>query len=236
MSQKVIRTTTLATVALVAVLFAAPPGRAQDAKNPYPSMAPLDQYLMDQNTEIAMARSAAPASISNDATVMVLGRHGFETAAEGKNGFVCIVQRSWSAPIDDPEFWNPKGKAPACFNATAARFIVPLLMKKTELVLAGRTKSQLFEVVSASLEKKELPTPEAGAMCYMMSKQTWTDSYGHWLPHLMFFVPLTEAASWGAGSPGSPVVNAFVNPRERHTVFLIPVANWSDGTPVPLPK
>ena len=78
---------------------------AQDAKTPYPSMAPLDQYLMeDRNSEIALARSAAPESISRDAEVMVLGRHGYETAIKGTNGFVCMVERSWTAPIDDPGF------------------------------------------------------------------------------------------------------------------------------------
>lgn len=82
--------------------------QAQDAKTPYPSMAPLDQYLMERNTEIALARGAAPESISRDAEVMVLGRHGYEIAVKGKNGFVCIVQRSWTAGIDDPDFWNPK--------------------------------------------------------------------------------------------------------------------------------
>src|SRR5262249_43087954 len=97
MSQKTIHTIALATVALVSVLCAARPGRAADAKNPYPiSMAPLDQYLMaDRNAEIRLARSAAPPSISKDATVMVLGRHGYETAVEGTNGFVCTVDRSW---------------------------------------------------------------------------------------------------------------------------------------------
>jgi hypothetical protein len=58
-------------------------------------MAPIEQYLMtDRDAEIALARSSAPESISRDAEVLVLGRHGFETAVKGKNGFVCIVGRS----------------------------------------------------------------------------------------------------------------------------------------------
>jgi len=109
---------------------------AQDGRNPYPSMAPLDQYLMDRDAEIALARSAAPDSISRDAAVMVLGRHGYESAVQGKNGFVCIVERSWTSPIDDPGFWNPKGRAPLCLNAAAARSYLPRTIKKTELVLA----------------------------------------------------------------------------------------------------
>lgn len=226
-----LETTASGRLALLVVPAAAWRVQAQDAETSYPSMAPLDQYLMERDAEITLARSAAPEAISRDAKVMVLGARGYETAVKGKNDFVCLVERSWSAGIDDPEFWNPKGRAPICFNAPAARFNVPLLMKKTELVLAGRTKTQLFEAVSASLDKKELPTLEGGAMCYMMSKQQWLNRDGHWHPHLMFFVPLMEGASWGAGSPGSPVVNAFIDTPERHTVFLITVANWSDGTP-----
>jgi hypothetical protein len=76
--------------------------------------------MTDQGAEIALARSAAPESISRDAEVLVLGRHGFDAAVKGKNGFGCIVERSWaSAP--DPDFWNPKVRTPICFNAAAAR-------------------------------------------------------------------------------------------------------------------
>jgi hypothetical protein len=232
MNRKTFRIALLGSFVLVAALEATWQAQAQEAKTQYPNMAPLDQYLIaDRNAEITLARSAAPEAISRDAEVMVLGPRGYETAVKGKNDFVCLVERSWSSGIDDPEFWNPKGRAPICFNPPAARFNVPLLLKRTELVLAGRTKTQVFEVLTASLDKKELPALEAGAMCYMMSKQQWLNRDGHWHPHLMFFVPLTEAASWGAGSPRSPVINAFIDTPERHTVFLVLVANWSDGTP-----
>src|ERR1700749_4226092 len=70
---------------------------AARAQNPYPAMAPLAQYLIpDQNAEIALARSAAPKSISDAAEVLVLTRSGYTTAVKGSNGFVCMVQRGWS--------------------------------------------------------------------------------------------------------------------------------------------
>ena len=85
------------------------PAQAQSEKASYPAMAPLDQYLMpDANSEIALARTAAPASISDGAEVMVLGPKGYTTAVKGTNGFLCIVERSWGAATDAPEFWNPK--------------------------------------------------------------------------------------------------------------------------------
>jgi hypothetical protein len=209
-----------------------PQAQAQDAKEPYPSMAHLDQYLIaDRASEIALARSAAPESISRDAEVLVLGRHGYETAVKGKNGFVCIVERSWTVESDDPEFWNPKLQAPLCLNTPAVRSYLPRTFKKTELILAGRSKAQVFEDIKAAVDKNELPTIESGAMCYMMSKQGYlSDHVGHWHPHLMFFVPLLDSAAWGAGLPGSPVAMAFTNTDERMTTYLIPVAKWSDGT------
>src|ERR1700734_3354936 len=123
---------------------------AQEAKTPYPSMAPLDQYLMERGAEITLARSAAPASISQDAEVMVLGRHGYETVAKGKNGFVCIVERSWTAGIDEPDFWNPKQRGPICLNPPAVRSYLPQTIMKTESILAGRSKAQLFAEIKSA--------------------------------------------------------------------------------------
>jgi hypothetical protein len=235
MNQKKLWTITFTSFALVVLLGAARQAQAQDSKAPFPSMAPLDQYLMERNAEIVLARSAAPESISQDAEVMVLGRDGYQTAVKGKNGFVCIVWRSWAAGIDDPEFWNPKLRAPVCLNPPAARFNVPLTRKRTELVLAGRSQSQMFADISTALDRGEMPALEPGAMCYMLSKQGYlSDRDGHGRPHLMFFVPLTEPASWGTGLPGSPVVAVFTDTPERHTVFLIAVATWSDGSAAPV--
>ena|SRR5215469_112928 len=218
-------------IVLAVVLFATSSVFAQDGKAKYPSMAPLEQYLIaDRGQEISLARSAAPSSISENAEILILGRHGFETAVKGRNGFVCVVERSWSAGIDDPDFWNPKLRAPICFNAPGARSQVPGIMKRTELVLAGRSKAEMFAGLSAAIDNKQLPMPEPGAMCYMLSKHGYLgDRAGHWRPHLMFFVPETDPEAWGAGFSGSPVIG-FKDSVERSTVFLVPVARWSDGT------
>src|SRR5579862_6464112 len=171
MTRKIVRTIALGSFVLALVLGTARRAQAQDAKASYPSMAPLDQYLMtDRNSEIALARSAAPESISRDAEVLVLGRHGYETAVQGKNGFVCAVERSWTAPIDDPQFWNPKLRGPICFNAPAARSYLPITIAKTNLVLAGKSKTQMADAIQAAFDKKELPALEVGSMCYMLSK------------------------------------------------------------------
>jgi hypothetical protein len=221
--------------ALLVVLGAAYQAVAQDTATPYPAtpyskMAAIDQYLMkDQGAEIALARSAAPESISRDAEVLVLGHHGFETAVKGKNGFVCIVGRGWTSAAD-ADFWNPKVRVPMCVNAAAARSYLLRITRETEWGLAGRTPAQMTESVKAAIAKKELPPMEPGAMCYMLSKQGYSgDSSPHWPPHLMFFYSDTDPGIWGANLPGSPVV-AVSDPVEHLTQFVIPVQRWSDGT------
>lgn len=218
------------TIMLVFVLTGVWQARAQDATTPYPNMAPLEQYLItDRNAEIALAQSAAPESISHNAEVLVLGRQGYETAVKGKNGFVCLVQRSWMSPIDDPEFWNPRERAPICLNAPAVRSFLPRIIRKTELVLNGRTKAQIFEEIAAAIDKKELPAPEPNSMSYMMSKQAYNNRDGNWHPHLMLFLPETDPLKWGAGLDGTQVF-AFQDTEEHLTIILIVVGQWSDGT------
>jgi hypothetical protein len=197
-------------------------------------MAPLGQYLIpDEKSEIALARSAAPASISDGAEVMVLGRTGYRTAVKGSNGFLCIVERSWGAATDHPEFWNPKVRGAICFNPPSARTFVPIYLMKTKLVLAGKSKTEIVQATALALDKKELPVLEPGAMCYMLSKHQYLSDQGmSWYPHLMFFIPGDAAKSWGANLPGSPVL-ATDDPEERVTIQMVPVGTWSDGTPAP---
>lgn len=211
-------------------------GQSQAPKTAYPVMAPLDQYFMaDRNSEIALARSAAPEAISGDATILVLGRHGYETAIEGKNGFVCVVERGWMSPSDAPEFWNPKLRGPICFNPPAVRSVLPTTLKRTEMVLAGKTKNEIVEGNKAAFEKGELPPLESGAMSYMMSKDAYlTDGGHHNLAHLMFYAPPLDGKAWGADLPKSPVmlIPQFKD-AQPIDVFIVPVSRWSDGSAAP---
>jgi len=218
-------------VCLLAALAATLPAHTQETKSPYQNMAPLDQYLMDRGAEIALAKTAAPASISDNAEVMVLGRDGFSTAVKGTNGFMCLVERGWGAATDFPEFWNPKIRAPICFNPAAARSFAPIFLMKTKLVLAGTPKDEIATQIAAALDSKQLPALEPGAMCYMMSKQQYLNDEGkNWHPHLMFYVSGDAAKTWGADLPSSPVISDN-DPEERVTIMMVWVPKWSDTTP-----
>jgi len=231
----------MAPVLAISIGFLVPNAAAQP--DPYPKMAPVDQYLMEENTEIQLARSAAPDSISRDATILVLRRQGYETAVEGKNGFVCMVGRGWTGMFDWPEFWSPKVKAADCLNPQAARSIMPIVSLRARMVMAGRSKEEMVSAVKAAFEKKQLPSLESGAMDYMMSKSSYlTDQGGHNVPHVMFYTRDENAEDWGSGAAGSPIMSSpywFISQKEESQmkglppilVFLVMVADWSDGTP-----
>ena len=210
---------------------------AQAPKTSYPEMAPVEQYLIaNRADEIALARTAAPPSISGAATVLVLGRHGYETAVKGKNEFVCFVERSWTAGFEEPEFWNPKLRAPNCFNAPAVRTELPVILKRTEWVLAGATRPQIIEKTKAAVASHEFKPPEPGALSFMLSKKGYVsdDAQGPWLPHVMFFIPYGQAAVWAASEDGSPILGKDHSEIET-TILFVPVRRWSDGSPGPTP-
>lgn len=234
--------------ALLAAASAPRQAMAQNANATYSKMAPLDAYLMpDRAAEIALARSAAPASISADATILTLGRKGYETAVKGKNGFVCMVGRGWGAAFEWPEFWNPKIKAAACLNPQAARSILPIDELRARMALAGRSKAAMQAALAAAFANGQLPPLETGAMAYMMSKFAYlTDMGTHNAPHVMFYTHIKDAADWGSGAAGSPIMSspywfffaqgqAVKQGLPPMQVFLVATPFASDGTPANQP-
>lgn len=222
---------------------------AQDAGSSYPRMAPLDDYLMpDRGAEIALARSAAPGSISRDATILVLGRKGYETAVKGTNGFVCLVDRSWTGPFGWPELWNPKVRGAVCLNPQAARSILPIDSLRTSLAMAGRSTAEIMSALKEAFANRRLPSLESGAMSYMLSPSAYlTDAGDHNGPHLMFYTRVTNSTDWGANLAGSPVLASpywFFSPEAGSEVkglppmlvFLVGLPQWSDGTSAGPPR
>ncbi len=227
-------TVVLATLWLAA-LSSAYAAAAPDTKAQYTSMAPLHLYLDNRDTEIAMARSAAPDAISRDATVMVLTDQGYVTAAEGKNGFVCVVERAWMSPEDSPTFWDPHLRGPICFNPPAARSILPATFERTKLAIAGKSKSEIFAANKQAYDEKQLPPLEPGSMSYMMSKQAYLTAKGGNLAHVMIYTPHSDPETWGNDVPNSPIMlNPQFKDAEPIDVWVIGVGKWSDGSPAPV--
>ena len=196
----------------------------------FPAMAPVAKYMMDPTAEIALARSAAPASVSDKAEVLVLGTDGYRTAVKGKNGFVCYVGRSWENDIDDANFWDPKQRAPECDNAAAARSVLPYYLQRTRWVLSGVSRAEILERTKAEIAAKQITAPEIGAMCFMLSKEGYlSGAKGPWHPHVMFYGPPGPGSEWGADLPGSPVFS-HRSDLMPVTIYFVPVRRWSNGT------
>lgn len=204
-----------------------PGGRAAAA------MAPIESYLMASKEEIALARSAAPASIASHASVMVLGEHGYSTVVKGTNEFVCLVVRSWDNELDSKSdvFWNPKFQAPFCLNATGAQFELPIYLMRTRWAIAGLSENEMAQREKAAWAAGKLQEPKPGAMCYMMSRRADLGG-GPWHPHVMFYLSHEQASSWGANLPGAPIMAGDSN-SDHTTIFYVVVPSWSDGTPNP---
>lgn len=196
------------------------------AKASYPHIAPLSQYLSKSATdEIALARSAAPAQVSGKAQILALGRHGYEVAAQGTNGFVCLVQRSWEGNFGTKHFWNPEIRTPLCYNAAATHSLLREYLERTDWVLAGMSTAQMAK-------RTKLAPPMKGSMAYMMSRQQVICSdaaCSRWYPHLMFFFPSGEAPNWGANQNRGPVFSGHYDLLTAVLFVLVPT--WSDGTP-----
>jgi hypothetical protein len=244
--QKVAYTVSVGALALLGLLSMAARTQAQDAERPYPKMLPLSQYLMNRDAAIALARSAAPESISKDASVLVLTPKGWETAVKGTNGFVCMAGPSWAAAIDFYDVWNPKQNGPICLNPPAVRSILPIFQKLTQMTLAGVTSvKERIAAMQEAYAKKEIPPVEPGAMSYMMSKNAYLSHLGetHNLCHVMFFLPIKDPAELDANAPNAPISSTafwFPDPdkpdsplnKELPPLRTVPieVPYWSDGT------
>jgi len=215
------------------------PSRAGAAPDGYARMAPLAKYLYaDRASEVALARTAAAAAISEHATILILGGHGYEAAAKGTNGFVCLVQRSWANDFDRPDFWNPSIRTPQCWNPAAVRSLLPDYLKRTRWVLAGVSRSEMAARTKAEFARHEFGPPAPGSLVYMLSKHQYihdpTPASGpsNWYPHVMFFTPATDGSPWGANVPGGPLFSDTSHAEPVTTYFMV-VPNWSDGTPGP---
>lgn len=230
------KTITCALLAIVLAFCAAAHGQTQQ-KNPYPTMAPAAKYLMpNPAAEMTMARTAAPASVSAHATVLVLTKTGYVVGAKGINGWVCWVDRAWTSGFDDPEFWNWHNRSPQCANPLAVRSVLPQFLAHAKWALEGDTREQMEQKAKAAYANHQFTNPAPGSFSFMLSKESYLNDEvkGPWRPHVMFFIAKSQVASWAAGIEGSPILASPETFRAYQPLTIaIPVAHWSDGSPAP---
>ena len=196
----------------------------------------LEPFLMtDRSAETALARTAAPRQVSDSATILVFTRKRFVEAVHGTNGFTCVVLRGFSGPIDAPDYWNPRIRAPHCFNPPASRTVLPQILVEAELVLSGVSPREVVARSQRDYALHRVPQPAVGAMTYMLSKQQYLQEVNpQAAPHLMFYYnKAMSPALWGADAKPLTVI-ADADPHARILTLFIPVRSWSDGTPAPM--
>ena len=210
-----------------AALFAAMFLGSAHAQSPkYP---PIEEYLMPQANEIALAKSAAPANISGRATFKVLTRSGYEVAQKGDNGSVCMVMRGFSAPTYTPApfrnlVYDPAVRAPICFTPQAVREVLPYYELRTKLAMQGKNPDEIAEGVQAAYAKGELPQRTGVSFAYMWSAdQNLASGIGHWHPHMMAFAPYYDNSMVGGNAFGSPLPALSDDAGTPFAVVVIPV-------------
>jgi len=199
---------------------------AQAQTSKYP---PIDQYLMPQADEIALARTAAPANISDQATIKVFTKTGFEVAQQGDKGSVCMVMRGFSAPTYTPAqfrdlVYDATVRAPICFIAPAVQEVLPYYELRTKLALQGKNPDQIAEAIAVAYAKGELPKRDQVTFAYMWSaKQSLGPGIGHWHPHVMLFAPYYNNSMVGGSPFGSPFPQGSDDAGTPFSVVVIPV-------------
>jgi hypothetical protein len=200
------------------------PALAQTATYP-----PLREYMMAKEAEVAPAKSAAPANISDHASLKILTDTGYETFRSGDNGFVCMVLRGWAAPTYTPVqvrglVYDATVRAPICFDPLAARTVLPYYELRSKLGSEGKSPDQIADAVQAAYAKGELPRRDTVSFGYMWSaEQNLGPGAGHWHPHMMVFAPYYENVSVGNNVFGSPLPQVTDDAGTPFTVVVIPV-------------
>lgn len=197
---------------------------AQQTKYP-----PIDGYLMPRDAEVALARTAAPSSISDHATIKVLTRSGFEVAHQGDNGAVCMVMRGFSAPTYTPvQFrdlvYDATVHAPICFTAPAAKVAMPYYELRTRLALSGKSPEEIAAAVKKAYDSGALPKRSGVTVAYMFSAHQHLGSgINAWHPHVMLFAPQYDNAMVGGNAFGSPLPQLTDDAGTPFSVVVIPV-------------
>jgi hypothetical protein len=190
---------------------------------------PLREYMMPRDAEIALAKSAAPANISDHATVKVLTASGYEVVHQGNNGFVCMVMRGWAAPTYTPTqfrnlVYDATVRAPICFDPAASRTVMPYYELRSKLGMDGKTPDQIAESVQAAYVTGKLPKRESISFAYMWSAdQSLGPGIGAWHPHMMIFAPYYENSMLGGNEFGHALPQVSDDAGTPFTVVVVPV-------------
>jgi hypothetical protein len=206
-----------------------PAAVAQTSRSQATKYSPIEEYLIPQPAEIALAKSAGPANISDRATIKVLTTSGFTVVHQGDNGFVCMVMRGFSAPTYTPAqfrnlVYDVAVRAPICFDPKAAKEVMPYYELRTKLAMQRKDPNEIAEGVQAAYARGELPKRDGVSFAYMWSaEQNLLPGVGHWHPHVMVFAPYYDNSMVGGNTFGAPLPQVTDDEGTPFSVVVIPV-------------
>lgn len=177
--------------------------------------------LLPREREIALARSAAPSAVTRDATIMVLTERGFEVGVRGTSGVTCVVNRS-----------HPQSLEPHCFDAEGSATILPMELRRTELLRDGKSAEEIDREIAAGLLSGKYRLPRRPAMSYMMSPEQilYSDegrNVGRWQPHLMIYYPHLAAADLGLAGDATSGAAVVVDEGRAVSNIMIVVKDFA---------
>jgi hypothetical protein len=207
---------------VLAAMAAATPAAAQEITG-----RPGPRLQLPRDWEVALARSAAPPSVSATARVWYFAKGTYIVADSGTSTAACYVGRSW-----------PEALEPQCFDEEGARTILPMEMRTAELLHAGRSQEAVDREIADGLAAGRYRIPQRLAMSWMMSaaQVLYSDDgrrVGAWRPHVMIYYPYLTAAGVGTGanqdltagiivSPGKPGANLMIVVQQAITPPSVP--------------
>lgn len=211
--------------AVLLALLTASPGFAQSAEEGRSGPRPI----LPREFEIALARSAAPPTVTAGARVLALTDQGFVVADSGSNGVTCLVDRSW-----------PRALEPHCYDAEGAASILPMELRRTELRHLGRSEDEIDREIGAGLASGRFRLPRRPALTYMMSagQVLYDDSgrrIGAWRPHLMLYHPYLTNAELGLSATPDLRIGAVFDEGAPNSSLVIIMPEFVPAPTAPPP-
>ena len=164
-----------------------------------------------RETQIKIARSAAPKEVSEKADVYILGKNGYELAAKGTNGFSCAIERE---RLDTME--------PECYDREGSRTTFKVRQFVEGQRAAGVTEEKIQKAVTAGYKSERFKAPSKPGITYMLSDSNYVfdpdaKEVIHFPEHLMFYAPYATAETVGSGA-GAPYI---VHPGKPDALLIV---------------
>jgi hypothetical protein len=196
--------------------------RAAGALFAFTTVLAAQTPALDRPEEIALALSACPAAVAEQAAVYVLEKSGYVKARDSRNGFTAIVQHTL-----------PDSQEPQCMDREATRVVLPRILKAAELRAQGKSPEEIKRFVADAYARGAFRPPAKPSVNYMLSPHNLIPDFHGVIrpfpPHVMVYGPYMTNAELGVDNTnlapdGNPEGPAFVaGEGGPNALIIVPV-------------